>query len=189
MTIILCNFLQVSEAIHQNALSLTPVKDFEDSKLPRNCALLESPVLCRYALKLLPPITSPASSPTRTKRANQDESAAAATSPTSTNQDASVADDSGIGEAINGKEGADSPPSRHGASPIRDEESKAPSEPETFYVCQLSRNRLAAVCDCVTYLRYIHQGLVKSHGNDVYWELMRLRKQMGLARLGYMPEA
>ena len=27
-----------------------------------------------------------------------------------------------------------------------------------FYVCQLARNRIISVCDCLTYLRYIKQG-------------------------------
>lgn len=42
---------RVSAAIHANALCLTPVKDF--SKVPRDCALLQAPVLCRYTLRLL----------------------------------------------------------------------------------------------------------------------------------------
>lgn len=55
-----------------------------------------------------------------------------------------------------------------------------------FSICSLSRNRIAAVCDFVTYCRYVTQGLVKSHTNDVYWEMMERRKQMALARLGFM---
>ena len=103
--------------------------------LPRNCALLDAPVLCRYILKLLP-------MPTVAEH-----------------------DDSGI---------------ESGGTPSK--------ENDTFYVGQLTRNRLAAVADCLTYLRYVNQGLVKSAPNDVYWEVMRLRRQMGLARLGFMPE-
>ena len=57
-----------------------------------------------------------------------------------------------------------------------------------FYISQLSRNRIAAVIDCLNYLRYIKQGLVKSHVNDVYWEIMRLRSKMTLARFGYMAD-
>jgi hypothetical protein len=30
-----------------------------------------------------------------------------------------------------------------------------------FYVCQLARNRIISVCDCLTYLRYIKQGSFK----------------------------
>ena len=36
---------RVTAAIHANALCLTPVKDF--SQVPRDCALLQAPVLCR----------------------------------------------------------------------------------------------------------------------------------------------
>ena len=59
---------------------------------------------------------------------------------------------------------------------------------EGFYISQLSRNRIAAVIDCLNYLRYIKQGLVKSHVNDVYWEIMHLRSKMTLARFGYMAD-
>ena len=59
---------------------------------------------------------------------------------------------------------------------------------EGFYISQLSRNRVAAVIDCLNYLRYIKQGLVKSHVNDVYWEIMHLRSKMTLARFGYMAD-
>jgi len=58
-------------------------------------------------------------------------------------------------------------------------------EDKEFSICSLSRNRIAAVCDFVTYCRYVTQGLVKSHTNDVYWEMMERRKQMTLARLGF----
>ncbi len=37
--------LRVTEAIKENALCLTPVKDF--TGVPRDCALLQAPVLCR----------------------------------------------------------------------------------------------------------------------------------------------
>ena len=57
-----------------------------------------------------------------------------------------------------------------------------------LYISQLSRNRIAAVIDCLNYLRYIKQGLVKSHVNDVYWEIMHLRSKMTLARFGYMAD-
>jgi len=56
---------------------------------------------------------------------------------------------------------------------------------DEFPVGALARNRIAAVCDFITYCRYVTQGLVKSHTNDVYWELMERRKQMALARLGF----
>lgn len=44
--------------------------------------------------------------------------------------------------------------------------------------------QITAVCDTLTYLRYIQLGLVKSSLHDIYWEIIRLRKQMTLARLG-----
>ena len=79
---------------------------------------------------------------------------------------------------------------------------------EGFLICQLARNRIAAVCDFLTYCRYlwfhlgtflqmncifimaflpryIMQGMVKSSTNDVYWEVMRLRRTMACARLGF----
>lgn len=58
---------------------------------------------------------------------------------------------------------------------------------DQFCVSQLARNRIAAVCNCITYLDYILKGLVKSHHNDVYWEILQLRKSMALARLGFNP--
>ena len=44
--------------------------------------------------------------------------------------------------------------------------------------------QITAVCDTLTYLRYMQLGLVKSSSRDIYWHLMDLRKQMTLARLG-----
>ncbi|XP_071943222.1 rab-3A-interacting protein-like [Antedon mediterranea] len=46
-----------------------------------------------------------------------------------------------------------------------------------------ARNRITAVCNCFTYLRYIQQGLVKSETIDMYWEIVRLRKEIALAKL------
>jgi len=56
---------------------------------------------------------------------------------------------------------------------------------EGFLICQLARNRIAAVCDFLTYCRYVTQGMVKSSTNDVYWEVMGLRRRMACARLGF----
>lgn len=56
---------------------------------------------------------------------------------------------------------------------------------ETWYsISQICRNRIIAVCDFLNYLKYIQRGLVKSSVHDVYWEIVRLRKNMSLARLG-----
>lgn len=58
-------------------------------------------------------------------------------------------------------------------------------DPETWHVIsQLVRNRIASVCDLLSYLRYIIKGLVKSNDGDIYWEIIRLRKEINLARLG-----
>lgn len=62
---------------------------------------------------------------------------------------------------------------------------KLGDEPEWYSISQLCRNRIAAVCDYYTYIRYIQQGLVKSDDKEVFYETVRLRKKMALARLGY----
>jgi len=56
---------------------------------------------------------------------------------------------------------------------------------EEHFISQLARNRIAAVCDFLTYCRYVTQGMVKSPVNDVYWEIMELRRKMASARLGF----
>ena len=61
-------------------------------------------------------------------------------------------------------------------------------ETDEFCISQLARNRITAVCNCLNYLDYIIKGLVKSHHNDVYWEILHLRKNMVLARLGFSPD-
>ncbi|CAH1712086.1 guanine nucleotide exchange factor for Rab-3A-like [Aphis gossypii] len=58
------------------------------------------------------------------------------------------------------------------------------SDSECYCISQICRNRITAVCDFLNYLRYIQRGLVKSLENDMYWEIVRLRKQMMLAKLG-----
>ncbi|KAL1509657.1 hypothetical protein ABEB36_004363 [Hypothenemus hampei] len=58
-------------------------------------------------------------------------------------------------------------------------------ESGTWYsISQICRNRIISVCDFLNYLKYIQRGLVKSSVHDVYWEIIRLRKNMALARLG-----
>ncbi len=70
-----------------------------------------------------------------------------------------------------------------------DGEEQSVEEEEEFYISQLGRNRLTSVCDLLAYMRYVEQGLVKAHVNDVYWEVMRLRKSVVMARLGFgLPE-
>jgi len=62
---------------------------------------------------------------------------------------------------------------------IKLDESQTP-----FAISESARNRIIAVCDLLTYLRYIAQGLVKCDDDGMYFEIARLRKNMCLARLG-----
>ncbi|ODM90996.1 Guanine nucleotide exchange factor for Rab-3A, partial [Orchesella cincta] len=55
---------------------------------------------------------------------------------------------------------------------------------EWFDISKFCRDRIAAVCEFLNYLRYIKNGLVKASVDDAYWEVLRLRKQMALAKLG-----
>uniref|UniRef100_A0A1B6M6Y5 GDP/GTP exchange factor Sec2 N-terminal domain-containing protein n=1 Tax=Graphocephala atropunctata TaxID=36148 RepID=A0A1B6M6Y5_9HEMI len=58
-------------------------------------------------------------------------------------------------------------------------------ETDTWHsISQICRNRIIAVCDFLNYLNYIQRGLVKSSVHDIYWEIVRLRKEMVIARLG-----
>ena len=41
------------------------------------------------------------------------------------------------------------------------------------------------MCDFLNYLRYIQLGLVKGSVIDIYREIMRLRRNMAVARLGF----
>ncbi|XP_015925443.1 guanine nucleotide exchange factor for Rab-3A [Parasteatoda tepidariorum] len=59
-------------------------------------------------------------------------------------------------------------------------------DPEWHYISHLCRNRIAAVCDFFCYIRYIQQGLVKSGVHEVYWEVIRKRRDVSLARLGIL---
>uniref|UniRef100_A0AC35U8H5 Sec2p domain-containing protein n=1 Tax=Rhabditophanes sp. KR3021 TaxID=114890 RepID=A0AC35U8H5_9BILA len=57
-------------------------------------------------------------------------------------------------------------------------------EQDWMYISILARNRIAAVCDFFTYLRYLIKGIVKSSVTSVYKEIIHLRKNMMMARLG-----
>ncbi|VDO47235.1 unnamed protein product [Haemonchus placei] len=48
----------------------------------------------------------------------------------------------------------------------------------------LARNRIAAVCDYFTFIRYLRAGLIKSGIRDAYFDVMQLRRNMCLAKLG-----
>uniref|UniRef100_UPI0037E755DC rab-3A-interacting protein isoform X2 n=1 Tax=Semicossyphus pulcher TaxID=241346 RepID=UPI0037E755DC len=54
-----------------------------------------------------------------------------------------------------------------------------------YYVSPYCRYRITAVCNFFTYIRYIHQGLVKQQDEQMFWEVMQLRREMSVAKLGY----
>jgi len=70
-----------------------------------------------------------------------------------------------------------------------DGENSTKSFGQWLLISTLCRNRIASVCNFLTYLRYLNQGLVKCGINEAYWEIIRLRRCMALARLGYDFEA
>ncbi|XP_072128484.1 guanine nucleotide exchange factor for Rab-3A isoform X2 [Mobula birostris] len=57
-----------------------------------------------------------------------------------------------------------------------------------FYISPSCRTRITAVCNFLTYIRYIQQGLVRQDVEQMYWEVMKLRKEMSIAKLGYFTE-
>ncbi|KAI1882065.1 hypothetical protein AGOR_G00246850 [Albula goreensis] len=58
-----------------------------------------------------------------------------------------------------------------------------------YYVSPFCRYRITSVCNFFTYIRYIHQGLVKQQdAEQMFWEVMQLRKEMSYAKLGYYRE-
>ncbi|XP_049993208.1 guanine nucleotide exchange factor for Rab-3A isoform X5 [Alexandromys fortis] len=57
-----------------------------------------------------------------------------------------------------------------------------------YYISPSSRARITAVCNFFTYIRYIQQGLVRQDAEPMFWEIMRLRKGMSLAKLGFFPQ-
>ncbi|MED6284139.1 Guanine nucleotide exchange factor (GEF) which may activate RAB8A and RAB8B, partial [Characodon lateralis] len=55
-----------------------------------------------------------------------------------------------------------------------------------YYISPFCRYRITAVCNFFTYIRYIHQGLVKQQdAEQMFWEVMQLRREMSFAKLGY----
>uniref|UniRef100_A0A3Q0RFA7 RAB3A interacting protein (rabin3)-like 1 n=1 Tax=Amphilophus citrinellus TaxID=61819 RepID=A0A3Q0RFA7_AMPCI len=54
-----------------------------------------------------------------------------------------------------------------------------------YYISPSSRARITAVCNFFTYIRYIQQGLVRHDAEQMFWEVMRLRREMNLAKLGF----
>nr|XP_044987893.1 guanine nucleotide exchange factor for Rab-3A isoform X4 [Jaculus jaculus] len=57
-----------------------------------------------------------------------------------------------------------------------------------YYISPCSRARITAVCNFFTYTRYIQQGLVRQDVEPMFWEIMRLRKEMSLAKLGFFSQ-
>ncbi|XP_068460071.1 guanine nucleotide exchange factor for Rab-3A isoform X2 [Clinocottus analis] len=54
-----------------------------------------------------------------------------------------------------------------------------------YYISPSSRSRITAVCNFFTYIRYIQQGLVRHDAEQMFWEVMRLRREMTVAKLGF----
>ncbi|XP_037398853.1 guanine nucleotide exchange factor for Rab-3A isoform X2 [Pygocentrus nattereri] len=54
-----------------------------------------------------------------------------------------------------------------------------------YYISPSSRARITAVCNFFTYIRYIQQGLVRQDAEQMFWEVMRLRREMSVAKLGF----
>uniref|UniRef100_A0AC35G8Q0 GDP/GTP exchange factor Sec2 N-terminal domain-containing protein n=1 Tax=Panagrolaimus sp. PS1159 TaxID=55785 RepID=A0AC35G8Q0_9BILA len=62
---------------------------------------------------------------------------------------------------------------------------KTEMENEWVYISLQARNRITAVCDLLTYLRYLQNGIVKSAPHDSYLEIASMRKNLALARFGF----
>jgi len=60
-------------------------------------------------------------------------------------------------------------------------------DPPWHFISDFCRNRIIAVCEFYTYVRYIVQGLVKrkSDAHETFAHIQRLRRNMALARLGF----
>ncbi|XP_037538892.1 guanine nucleotide exchange factor for Rab-3A [Nematolebias whitei] len=54
-----------------------------------------------------------------------------------------------------------------------------------YYISPSSRARITAVCNFFTYIRYIQQGLVRHDVEQMFWEVLRLRKEMTVVKLGF----
>ncbi|XP_061416245.1 guanine nucleotide exchange factor for Rab-3A-like isoform X3 [Lethenteron reissneri] len=57
-----------------------------------------------------------------------------------------------------------------------------------YYVSPSCRARITAVCNFFTYIRYIQQGLVKQDAEQMFWEVMKLRREMSVAKLGFFKD-
>eukprot|EP00118_Oscarella_pearsei_P005006 m.22228 g.22228 ORF g.22228 m.22228 type:complete len:370 (+) comp28310_c0_seq1:301-1410(+) len=52
------------------------------------------------------------------------------------------------------------------------------------FISRRARNRITSVCDLYVYLRYIQQGIVKVNAATMFQEVMHLRAEITLSRLG-----
>ncbi|XP_073430066.1 guanine nucleotide exchange factor for Rab-3A isoform X4 [Dendrobates tinctorius] len=57
----------------------------------------------------------------------------------------------------------------------------------SYFISPSCRYRITAVCNFFTYIRYIQQGLVRQDTELIFWEIMRLRREMSSAKLGIFP--
>ncbi|XP_060742703.1 guanine nucleotide exchange factor for Rab-3A isoform X2 [Tachysurus vachellii] len=55
-----------------------------------------------------------------------------------------------------------------------------------YYISPSSRARITAVCNFFTYIRYIQKGLVRHDAEQMFCEVMRLRREMSIAKLGFI---
>ncbi|TSK13446.1 Guanine nucleotide exchange factor for Rab-3A [Bagarius yarrelli] len=54
-----------------------------------------------------------------------------------------------------------------------------------YYISPSSRSRITSVCNFFTYIRYIQQGLVRHDAEQMFCEVIRLRREMSIAKLGF----
>ncbi|XP_043943929.1 rab-3A-interacting protein [Protopterus annectens] len=58
-----------------------------------------------------------------------------------------------------------------------------------YYISPFCRYRITSVCNFFTYIRYIQQGLLKQQDvEQMFWEVIQLRREMSLSKLGYYKE-
>ncbi|KAE9550211.1 hypothetical protein FO519_006578 [Halicephalobus sp. NKZ332] len=62
---------------------------------------------------------------------------------------------------------------------------KTDSDKDWVFVSPFARNRITAVCDLFTYLRYLKNGIVKASDEDAFAEITVMKKNLALARFGF----
>jgi len=53
-----------------------------------------------------------------------------------------------------------------------------------FPISLSARERITKVCDFLTFLRYVHKGIIKYGADRLYDEFVRHRREMALSRIG-----